>query len=348
MSDPPTHKLLIIGASQGGYGGIEAFMIALAEAAEAWPEFEVRLCFKLVKGATFKDELRQLAENVCRQVHYVRRGSKELLRLVRWADVLHVQNMPPDIVFPARLLAKKVFLTVHNRRLPGVNLHNLIWKVTISLAHRRWYNSRFVWGTWEGGRKLATSDCVPTVCRLPQGWCPPARRKGFLFVGRWINHKGLEEILQAYALSRFSAQDWPLTLLGDGPLKPTVLRLLDELDLRDVRMPGFVDDDEKQDYLTSARWLLAPARTQEDMGLTPIEARSVGVPAIVTRDGGLPESGGEAALLAEPGNVADLARCMREAATMSEEAYAARGELSRSSLAQYLKPMTFYRQAYLS
>lgn len=341
-------KLLIIGASQGGYGGIEAFMIAVAEAAAAWPEFDVRLCFKLVKGTTFKDELRQLADNVCSRVDYVQRGSAQLARLVAWADVLHVQNMPPDIVFPARLLAKKVFLTVHNRRTPAFTLHNAIWSVSIMLGYRRWYNSRFVWGTWEPHSKSPKSDCVPTVCRLPQQWCPPEQRKGFLFVGRWIQNKGLEEILQAYALGNFSPAEWPLTLLGDGPLKPTVLALIQKLGLTNVHMPGFVDDASKQTYLSAARWLLAPARTQEDMGLTPIEARSVGVPAIVTRDGGLPESGGEAALIAEPGNVADLARCMREAATMSAEAYRERGELSQASLAHYLKPMEFYRQAYVS
>ena len=100
-------KLLIIGATQGGYGGIEAFMIAVAEAAAAWPEFDVRLCFKLVKGATFKDDLRALAEKVCSQVYYVERGSKELTALVSWADVLHVQNMPPDIVLPAKLIDRK-------------------------------------------------------------------------------------------------------------------------------------------------------------------------------------------------------------------------------------------------
>ncbi|MBJ6144326.1 glycosyltransferase [Hymenobacter sp. BT559] len=339
-------KLLIVGASQGGYGGIEAFMIAMAEAAEAWPEFEVRLCFKLVKGATFKTELKELAENVCRQVYYVERGSSNLLSLIRWADILHVQNMPPDIVFPGRLLGKKIFLTVHNRRLPGNSLHTAIWGITIKLANQRWYNSRFVWSTWEPRIKSNNSDCIPTVCRLPQQQCPPEQRKGFIFVGRWITNKGLEEILQAYALAKFSAADWPLTILGDGPLKEKVLGLQAELGLTDVHMPGFVDDAAKQKYVASARWLLAPARTQEDMGLTPIEARSVGVPAIVTRDGGLPESGGPAAFIAEPGNVADLARCMQEAAAMTSQEYRQRSELSHSSLAQYLKPMEFYRTAF--
>ncbi|MBC6610308.1 glycosyltransferase [Hymenobacter sp. BT507] len=341
-------KLLIIGATQGGYGGIEAFMIAVAEAAAAWPEFDVRLCFKLVKGATFKDDLRALAEKVCSQVYYVERGSKELTALVSWADVLHVQNMPPDIVLPAKLMGKKIFLTVHNRRIPTASLHNAIWAFTIKLAQQRWYNSRFVWGTWEPRTKAANSACIPTVCRLPQLQYPVEQRRGFLFVGRWINNKGLEEILQAYAQCNFDPEEWPLTILGDGPLKPTVLALQQELNLSQVRMPGFVDDESKQHYLASTRWLLAPARTQEDMGLTPIEARSVGVPAIVTRDGGLPESGGPAALLAEPGDVAGLADCMRQAAAMTDAEYAERSALSLSSLSDYLKPMEFYRTAFLS
>ena len=322
-------------------------MIVLAEAAETWPEIDVRLCFKLIEGVTFKDELRRPAENMCRQVYYVRRGSAELLNLVRWADVLHVQNMPPDIVFPARVLAEKIFLTVHNHCLLGINLHNLIWNVTTNSAHRCWYNSRFVWGTWERGTTSAMSDCVPIVCYLSQRICPPEQRKGLLFVGRWINYKGIEEILQAYVLSKFSAKDWPLTLLSNGPLKPKVLRLIQELELRDVQMPGFVDDDSKQGYLLSAWWLLAPARPQEDMCLTPIETWSVGVPAIITRDGDLPESGSEAAFITEPSNVADLAQCMQEAA-MSTTAYQARGELSCNSLARYLKPINLCRQAYIS
>lgn len=344
--DNQKKKLLIIGSSQGVYGGIEAFMIALAESAYSWAEYDVKLCFKIIPGAQPVANLIESAKNACSQVHYVKRGTNELLKLIAWADILHVQNMPPDIVLPARLLGKKVFLTVHNRRLPERNLHNLIWRYSILFADRRWYNSNFVWQTWEKDKKAANSDCVPTVCRLPTNWCPPEERKGFLFVGRWIVNKGIEEILKAYALNRFDAAERPLTLLGDGPLKPTVLKLIQELGLTDVHMPGFVDDQAKQKYLASARWLLAPARTMEDLGLTPIEARSVGVPAIVTRDGGLPEAGGQAALIAEPGNIDDLARCMKIAAQMENEEYQKRGKLGKESLVKFLKPMSFYRDAY--
>jgi glycosyltransferase involved in cell wall biosynthesis len=38
-------------------------------------------------------------------------------------------------------------------------------------------------------------------------------------------------------------------------------------------------------------------RTREDFGLTAVEARNLGVPCIITRDGGLPEAGGKQALI---------------------------------------------------
>ncbi|QJD80121.1 hypothetical protein [Spirosoma rhododendri] len=72
----------------------------------------------------------------------------------------------------------------------------------------------------------------------------------------------------------------------------------------------------------------------------------MGVPAIVTRDGGLPEAGGQEALIAEPGDVADLARCMKQATQMSDDEYARRALTGQKTLSSFLKPMSFYRNAY--
>jgi len=339
-------KLLVVGSTLGCYGGMEAFMITVAEAAGNWPEYEVRLCFKLVNGQQEEPNLVKAANAVCEHVSFVKSNSKELFRLIKWADALHVQNTPPDVIFLARALSKKVFLTVHNWRRTDLGLHSLLWKFSVKLAHRRWFNSKFVWETWEPGKKSMRSDAFPTVSNLPEGWHPPELRKGFLFIGRWINNKGIEEILKAYAQNKFDSSEWPLTILGDGPLRPQVEELIRELGLDDIITPGFVDVDAKKKYLTSAKWLLAPANTKEDLGLTPIEARSVGVPSIVTRDGGLPEAGGPSAIIAEPGNVNDLAKCMKLATEMKETDYLKRSRLAKSSLTDFLRPLEFYREAY--
>jgi glycosyltransferase involved in cell wall biosynthesis len=165
-------------------------------------------------------------------------------------------------------------------------------------------------------------------------------------MGRFIENKGLEELVSAYARLQPDPVQWPLILMGDGPLKPKILTLLARLQVRGVELPGFLDDETKAQRLASARWLVAPARTLEDLGLTPIEARSVGVPVIVSRDGGLPEAAGDAALVVEPGDVAQLTEALKTAVGMGEQEYLERGERGKRTLKEYLRPMEFYRESY--
>jgi len=325
---------------------MEAFVLALAASVAKWPEFELQVCFKLVGKRELRRDLETAAASLTRPVHYLPSGDFGLIKLIRWADIVHGQNTSPDIVFPARLMGKKLVLTIHNWRRRKLQLHSILWGWGARLAHRRWYNSRFVWNTWEPRRKLKGSDCVPTVCRLPNSVCPPHERKGFLFVGRWIENKGIEDLIIAYNQAQLDPVQWPLTLIGDGPLRPKIEALIASTGVQGVQVPGFVEDEAKSKSLASARWLVAPAHTREDLGLTPIEARSVGVPVIVTRDGGLPESGGDSALVVEPGNIAELTAALKRAASMSEEEYVARGEEGRRTLKSFLRPMEFYRESY--
>ena len=55
-------RLLIVAPSMGHYGGIDAFVIALASAVQTWPEFEVQLCFKLVLDSDLKSNLKRAAD----------------------------------------------------------------------------------------------------------------------------------------------------------------------------------------------------------------------------------------------------------------------------------------------
>ena len=72
----------------------------------------------------------------------------------------------------------------------------------------------------------------------------------------------------------------------------------------------------------------------------------MGVPVIVSRDGGLPESGGESALIVEPGSIDELTAALKKAATMSDTEYAERGEKGRETLKSFLRPIEFYRHSY--
>lgn len=325
---------------------MEAFMITMARTVAAWPEFEVRLCYKLMKGAEVQDSLRTAFAKTGIPTAVVRSGSRELFNEIQWADVLHVHNVPPDVIGFGRLLGKRVYCTIHNWRHKKPRMHYVLWGISWQFAHRRWYNSKFVMRTWEGDKPRRTSEAFPTDTELPTGKVAPELRQGFVFVGRWIANKGLEELIAAYASARLDREKWPLTIVGDGERRTVVRTLIEELNVPEVRLPGFVSAEEKDSFIRGAKWLVAPANTLEDMGVTPIEARNVGVPAIVTRDGGLPESGGPAALLADPGDVASLRTCLEAAANMSDEAYERHARLAESSLADYLRPVSFYREQF--
>ncbi len=53
-------KVLIVSPCQGGYGGIEAFVLAVAAAVRREPDFEVRICLKRTKGAKLQPNLKAM------------------------------------------------------------------------------------------------------------------------------------------------------------------------------------------------------------------------------------------------------------------------------------------------
>jgi glycosyltransferase involved in cell wall biosynthesis len=338
-------KLLIIGSSQGVYGGIEAFMMAISNEAKKWSEFEVKLCFKL-KDLNYDHILEKSANENASSVHFVKKNSLSLYKLVLWADVLHVQNMPPDIVYSAFLLRRKIFLTIHNRKFSNKSILQYLWVFASKMATKRWYNSNFVWNSWEPNLKKENSACIPTVCNLSSTEVPSEKRKGFVFAGRWIENKGIEELILAYDKSNLCSTDWPLTIIGDGPLREKIMDLIASVKVS-IIAPGFVTNEQKIELMSKSKWLVAPANTNEDLGLTPIEARSMGVPSIVTDDGGLTQAAGPFALVAAPGDVDSLMACILKATKMNKEEYNFISKKSKETLSDLLKPIIFYKNEFL-
>jgi glycosyltransferase involved in cell wall biosynthesis len=337
-------KLLLVSPCFGTYGGIEAFILAVAEAVRREPDFSVRLCFKKVKGFALHPGLAGMLRHEA--VVFVDRAGSELAGAIKWADIVHLQNASPDVVALSKIFGKKIVLTIHNYMRHGRSLHLLLWRISARLADARWYNSDFVWGTWEGDRKRRGSLKIPTVSKLPQGWTLPNERRGFVFAGRWIANKGIETLIEAYAQAELDRDLWPLLLIGDGPLRPSIQANIEKRQIRGIQLTGFVDDATKASHMQSARWAVVPPNTKEDLGLTAIEARSLGVPCIITRDGGLPEAAGHQALICEPNDPIGLARLLEQATRMNETEYIERSNRTRDELQGELVPLEFYAKAY--
>lgn len=337
-------KLLLVSPCFGTYGGIEAFVLAVADAVRREPDFTVRICFKKVRGFALHPGLAAMLRHEA--ILFVDRAGRELAEAIKWADVVHLQNASPDVVVLAKFFGKPIVLTIHNYMRREWNLHRFLWRISAPWADARWYNSDFVWKTWEGNRKRRGSLKVPTLSKLPQGWTSPNQRRGFVFVGRWTWNKGIETLVEAYAQANLDREAWPLVLIGDGPLRSAIEAKIDKHGLRNVRIVGFVDEAAKVQRMQEARWIVVPPNSNEDFGLTAIEARNLGVPCIITRDGGLPEAGGRQALICEPGDSRALANLLERAAQMSETEYVDRANRTRDELQHELVPMDFYARCY--
>jgi glycosyltransferase involved in cell wall biosynthesis len=339
-------KVLIVSPSFGTFGGLEAFIFELARELVS-QGVDTTIALKRVAGDfSLEPSLEEYVQRSPATVTFVDRASGELRALIEAADIVHGQNTSIDVALQSWWTDTPLVLTVHGWRDQRWTPRGILNLVAHRLADRVWYNSDFVWESWEPRGKRETSGKLPVVSNLPEGVVPVEDRKGFVFAARWIENKGLRDLLDAYAAADIDRAEWPLILLGDGPLRPEIEEMIEQESIEGVDIRGFVDTDTRNEVMRHARWMVTPPDTNEDLGLTPIEARHVGVPAIITRDGGLPEAGGRHALVCEPSNPDELRRRLEEAARLSEEEYAKISEATRQELLDYLEPMSVYLDHY--
>ena len=340
----------------GKFGGIETFCLTLIEDL-IHRGASVRLLRKKVAG--FQDDGSiQRNENEIRSSwtkdenkrfasQFVSPRNTVIKSAIRESDLVHLHNPMVEGVWYAKKFNKPFVMTVYNWRRKGIHPRLLAWRWAVSQADRRWYISEFVWNSWEEKRRHASAR-LPVVSRLHQGETAPNKRKGFLFIGRWVPNKGIRILLEAYTRLKADPQEWPLTMLGDGPLREEVLDIIQDQGILGVQLPGFVSESERHRYTREAKWMVTPPHTQEDLGLTPLEARSVGVPCIASTDGGVRETAGPNALFCKPGDINSLVDCMKKAIQMENSRYQELSRLAKVELEQYVRPLDEYAKDYLS
>jgi glycosyltransferase involved in cell wall biosynthesis len=139
-------------------------------------------------------------------------------------------------------------------------------------------------------------------------------RPSFAYVGRLKRYKGVDLILQAFAvLARPDAQ---LSIAGAGDYRDHLEELAVTLDIADrVRFLGFISAEEKRDLLRRS-WASVFASPKEGWGLTNLEAQACGTPVIASDSPGLRESliDAETGILVPHGDTAALAAAMRKIA----------------------------------
>jgi glycosyltransferase involved in cell wall biosynthesis len=110
---------------------------------------------------------------------------------------------------------------------------------------------------------------------------PRPARPVVVYAGRHIPEKRVPALVPALAQARRSLPDVRMEIYGDGPDRPAVLRLIEELDLQgEVEAPGFVEAERVAEALGSAMCMVLPSR-REGYGLIVVEASARGTPSVV-------------------------------------------------------------------
>ena len=105
-------------------------------------------------------------------------------------------------------------------------------------------------------------------------------RQGFVTVARLVPQKGIDVLIRALAQTSGAAQDWSLTLVGDGPEREALERQVLQAGLEEkVHFLGFRSD--PQTSLLQAGVFVLPSR-YEGMPNALLEAMAVGLAVVVT------------------------------------------------------------------
>ena len=158
-------------------------------------------------------------------------------------------------------------------------------------------------------------------------------RKYFLASARFVPKKNLPMLIRAYVRYRRLADSgedgqrttdnrpWDLVLLGDGPLKADICRLISDFRLHgQVHLRGFIQYRELPAYYALAD-AFVHASTTEQWGLVVNEAMATGLPVIVSnRCGCVPDlvAKGKNGFTFNPESVEDLSKLMVDMSRLSD------------------------------
>jgi len=117
--------------------------------------------------------------------------------------------------------------------------------------------------------------------KLIHQWKIP--EKNFIYIGRFSDEKNLVFLLNTYyKFKKESKKHWGLILIGDGPQKKDIEKLINRKSIKNVFMPGFKQKEELPKYLAVSDVFVLPS-VSEGWGLVVNEAMAAGLPILISK-----------------------------------------------------------------
>jgi glycosyltransferase involved in cell wall biosynthesis len=211
----------------------------------------------------------------------------------------HVMDFEPDGIFISGWLDRdylSVAATAKKNGIPVIMGLDTQWSGSIKqwfgCLTARWWLRRSVTAIWTPGERQAVLAghlgyrgancwyglyCCDFDSYREAGLSEEQRLESFLYVGRYVEDKGLPDLLEAYALYRQrDAAAWPLYCVGTGKLKPMLEGRIGVHDL------GFVEPEQLPDVMGYYGGVFILPSVHEPWGVALQEAAAAGCPLICT------------------------------------------------------------------
>ncbi|MBC2724504.1 MAG: glycosyltransferase family 4 protein, partial [Desulfosporosinus sp.] len=176
----------------------------------------------------------------------------------------------------------------------------------ISQSERQYLASRFP-------EYLNKTEVLPLGVTIPSQRWQEGVRNEFLYVGRLLDYKGIEDLIQAVSIRHKSGQRIHLNIVGKGTdsYEGFLKQLVRSLQLENyVHFHGRIPSSEVWRRMARSTALVIPSR-REAYGLVALEGMAIGTPIISSNADGLAELVPNAcALTFEAGNVRKLSQAL--------------------------------------
>ena len=280
-------------------------------------------------------------------------GSTELLRLSKWADVVHMNGFRATVVAAARLTRSPLIWTHHEYSFCPTGLGwwqgrdrsfalPQCWSCLADREYDRRSGMRRIMATWVrmSSRRLVSAHTtttnymkdrlnLPAATVIPLGLSSPFagpsarseiasdhREFVVIFAGRLIREKGVDVAIRAIADARRHGSNVRLDVIGEGPER----LVLEGLARREFPDGGFaflgaMEPDVVLAQMRLADAVIVPSVWSEPAGFVVLEAMAMGVPVVAADAGGIPEVARGTATLVARSDPGAFSRAVVELAT---------------------------------
>lgn len=169
--------------------------------------------------------------------------------------------------------------------------------------------------------------------------CYNYEERSLVYFGRLSPEKGLFTLLEAVA-----GLDLELKIIGEGPLRKDMEKMVNEKGLDNVSFLGYRRGEELKRPIQRAMAGVIPSEWYENYPRSVIEAFALGKPVIGSRIGGIPElvRDGQTGLTFEPGNAEDLRAKIKELLANPDKIIEM-GKNARAFVEEKLNPEAHYQ-----